>query len=148
MIVFLDIDGVIIPYPLPKDKNVPGSVTEIIMGMTVERAVNWHCPESVAALKRDFPDARFVLISSWRYLYPKPLIEGFLRKIGLFGAFDPNWFAPMTERRTKSADAQAWMDAHGQGDWIAIDDHNLSLPIGRQIVTVPSVGYRGGERRI
>lgn len=91
------------------------------------------------------PDVRFVITSSWRQLYPLPVLKGYFSpEIGACVIdVTPRLYGVAVQRRY--CEIIAWLDknnATGEA-WLALDDSAADFPAGRpQLVQcVPERGF-------
>lgn len=139
-IIFLDIDGVILPT---RAYSLPENIAEVkaVGSMSFARPdrVALH-PDAIAALiqVRDrHPDARLVLCTSWRHSVGVAETISCVARHGVDPAFwheDPAcpWVIPTEEAAalgattasSKAADILAWLDKHRTSvtAWVVLDD--------------------------
>ena len=147
-IIFLDIDGVVLPVGTLQQTEVRELIRNpdmFVMAANVPK----HIPVHLNALAHK-TGASFVLISSWRHLFSSENLQHFLERLGLFEQFHTDWMAPMRlqDRSAKVRDMGEWVGNVGarQRDCIVIDDDDeldLSqlLPDVRHLKTISDVGF-------
>jgi hypothetical protein len=144
-IVFLDIDGVLLPFgaynwDLDKVLRRPYNYLERLVKRTDKEALN-----GLRQLLWD-RQAKFVLISTWRYLFDDKFLLDYLSGIGFTEEFfHPDWVArhPHNNYADKGPDISIWLMKHPEvKDWLVVDDMDCKVPEGHWIKTDPHVGYR------
>lgn len=123
-VLFLDIDGVLLPGRLITHDYQPGPVpwAHLLTGLAGLTATTC-CPDMIAALNGvlDRTGARLVLISTWRRAVGGPETREILTMQGVADAWHDDFEAPWTGNKT--GDIKAWLAAHREVDrWAAIDD--------------------------
>lgn len=148
-ILFLDIDGVLLPFGSYDDLDTRGILANPMEH--IDALAERTPPSTLAALRKLGQDHTFVLSSTWRYLVPDKVIEAYMDKIGLWEFFHKERpianFA--TQFASKERDIAEWTLRHNKEpvcEWLTIDDHDMTYDDqfkGRQIITDPKVGYLG-----
>ena len=148
-IIFLDIDGVILPVGAYKHLFVDDIIRSPYK-YDVKLAKITKKYSRVANLKKlalDY-DAKFVLISTWRNLFPDEFLVRYLTLIGLDTQdyFHEDWVArkknKMNIHYPKNQDIQYWLWEHEfTGDWWIIDDEDQHVPEENWIRTNSLKGY-------
>jgi len=141
-IIFLDIDGVLLPFgaynwQLDKVFSRPYNYLERM----VKRTVGVEALRTLAQER----DAKFVLISTWRYLFEDEFLLAYLKGIGLGDVLHTQWLAVKygATSRPKGLDIQDWLLANDfKGDWWIIDDEDHGVPEGHWIQTDAYRGYQ------
>lgn len=131
-VVFLDIDGVILPWGvyshLPFD--------DMSRKDFIDQVIPLADPRIVDDLKRMVleAEAKFVLISTWRILFDPELLKQYFDGIGLNvdDWFHTDWIAddPYSPfgGSSKSRSISNWLREHEyEGDWLLIDDEADSI---------------------
>lgn len=152
-ILFLDIDGVLLPDKVLSADEVFSSIRDPdgALDMLVARSSKL----AVGTVKAwcDSNAARCVLISSWRHTFSQPFIERYLTGLALFPAyFHLDWCAPIRGfSSSKGEDMWEWLSAHANiKHYTVVDDHDLLLErykhTCRQIfVRDPTLGLTPGD---
>mgnify|MGYP001596690800 FL=1 len=153
-IVFLDLDGVVVPFGSYADTDLGliRSSPHAHLDLLVQKT-----PAGPAALLRQLADtaeARFVLISSWRKAFPMSFNQAFLRRLGLLDRCHDDWCAPFRFSSHKGHDIGAWLGEHKtvrQRDCLVLDDEELGLRESygfkrlAHIRPVPNIGFAHGD---
>lgn len=139
MIIFLDIDGVLLPFgsynwDISKVLRKPYNYLDRMIART-----------KLTALDNYFPSDKnqVVLISTWRHLFPNAFLLKYLEGIGLGDVLHTDWIAKHSERHqsAKSVDIQMWLLKHPDvTDWIIIDDEDQGVPEGHWVRTNATTG--------
>lgn len=144
-VIFLDIDGVLLPFGsynwvLDKVFAKPYNYLDRLVKRTV----------AVPELRRlaEEKDAKFVLISTWRYLFDDAFLHRYLVGIGLGDMLHTEWIAKSDaiNYRAKDADVHSWLtEQNFTGEWWIVDDSDTGVPSQHWIRTDPYKGYKAGE---
>lgn len=133
-IIFVDIDGVILPLGTLKGIELRDMIRDPYGYIEdVGRRVPAHTVANLLSLANHL-DAQFVLISSWRGLFSREFLQSFLETIGIFFCFHKDWDAPMQgiqqPRPWKARDMAEWLGDHPGYRAVVIDDEDLDLERG------------------
>lgn len=150
-IVFLDIDGVILPVGALKEVDVPDLFKDPFPHLDL--MASRVSQEAVAKVRElcEETGAKLVLISSWRRFFPREFNRAFLKKIGLMDLFHKDWSAGLKFSSEKMHDVGFWLDDHKRvGDnYIVIDDDMRAYAIEDKIVRpVSNVGFTGKDKAL
>ena len=129
-VTFLDIDGVLLPIgacsavEIEAALDAPGEHLQMLVGRVPREAV-----DAVLELCR-IGKGQIVIISTWRRLFPKPFVEGFLQALGLGEHLHADWWC---DRRgfgsSKRDDIFNWIEDHpGLEAAVTIDDWEIGWP--------------------
>lgn len=140
-VIFLDIDGVLLPFgsynwALEKVFANPYNYLDRL-------AARSKHVENVRALCQE-KNAKLVLISTWRYLFPEQFLQDYMTRLGLWDLFHRDWIAvnPNKNYSGKNPDIQLWLRRNPDtATWWIIDDEDHDIPAERWIKTDPYVGY-------
>lgn len=129
-VVFLDIDGVLLPTKALTGDEVMSTLRDpdAALDMLVARSSKL----AVGTLKAwcDNNRVRCVLISSWRRTFALPFIQHYMRGLGLYPTyFHVDWDAPLRSFRNshKCEDMWEWLSDHANTKlYTVIDDHDLN----------------------
>lgn len=144
-ILFLDFDGVLLPFYsywdldtqeiLRKPEFFTYKLAERTPAETI-KSIKYLCEND----KREI-----VVISTWRYLVPGDTIMDYLDacELGKYVCKKCPIAAFNKQFANKKDDIEKWLSLFPTEDWIAIDDHHLRLPEGKQIKPDPLKGYLG-----
>lgn len=147
-ILFLDIDGVLLPIGACTDLEV-GLVRNSPMAH-VDLVASRVSKEAIEAVKYMCEaGAKIVLISSWRYAFTANFILEFLARIGLNELLHDDWFARYRiSDYSKRHDITCWLEDHPDVEWIAIDDEDQRLDGNRQIMPQGNKGLRHVDLKV
>ena len=130
-IVFLDLDGVVVPFGNFADLDIAilrkQPDVEQMVRATVKTPAIWLSSLAIKA------DAKFVLISSWRGVLSPATIQSYLEGLELFEHFHPDWCAEMRgipPLPVKGRDIGMWLGDHRdvrQSDCLVLDDEDHGL---------------------
>lgn len=143
-IIFLDFDGVIWPIGSMGDVDVPEVVKRPFehLDLVVSRA-SGAAVANLRTLAQDI-QGQFVLISTWRKVFPPEFIQECLARLNLWGCFHEDWQAPFRFTSHKAHDIADWLGDHQsvrRPECLAIDDELLNLRDIRQITPESRVGF-------
>lgn len=152
MIIFLDIDGVILPVGAMRDADV----TEIFKDpwAWLDRLVAATPPDGVLHVKQLLAhhDGKLVVHSSWRRFFPLDFTRAYLERVGLGEHLHADdWYCSMRFSSHKAHDIGMWLDEHPEvKSVIVIDDddvlcdHKLKATV---IKPIPSLGLTADDIR-
>ncbi len=155
-IIFLDIDGVVLPVGACNDTEIEAIIRDPHRHLDLlATRISAPAVKHLRTLATEI-DAKFVLISTWRGIFPTEFIRAFLERVGLFDFFHEDWEAPMRgmpPRPNKGRDIGEWLGDHriAQRDCIVIDDDDLALReyygfrVLKQIRPISKVGFTRDE---
>jgi hypothetical protein len=121
-ILFLDIDGCIIP----STRATRPAVVAFLRSQTPETLKAVLACASYQAVSSVFDiatrcGAQICIVSKWRQHVDKSYLEAFLRSLGLHSLLHPDWLLPIG--KSKIDDVKGWIAAHPEiVDSIVIDD--------------------------
>ena len=155
-IIFLDIDGVVLPVGACNDSEIETIIREPFQHLdTLATRASAGAIECLRKLATE-NGAKFVLISTWRGIFPSDFVQSFLDRVGLFDLFHEDWEAPMRgmpPRPNKGRDIGEWIGDHrvAQRDCIVIDDDDLALReyygfrVLKQVRPISKIGFSRDE---
>lgn len=132
-IIFLDIDGVVLPFGAASavDIGLVRSSPHAHLDRLLSRVP--HGPVERIKQVADQAAAKIVLISHWRGVFSHSFCEAFLERLGLMQRAHEDWFAQMRglpPKPEKGRDIRMWLADHRsmrQSDCVVIDDDDLLL---------------------
>lgn len=141
-VLFLDIDGVLLPFGSYNDWYLAEATGHpgMFMTVTAQRCVG------TANIKKfcDDNDAKIVLISTWRYIFQANDLLTFLIGAGLESYLHEDWIAvqPTVFRCSKLHDINCWIADHQETrNWWIIDDQDQGVSEEHWIKTDPYKGF-------
>jgi hypothetical protein len=157
-IVFLDLDGVVVPFGSYSDVDLglvlstPHAHVDLMVSKTPKMPVRQLSELAAEA------EARFVLISSWRKAFPSSFNKAYLEGIGLFDLFHEAWEAEWKLSSHKGHDIGLWLADHKHvrlSDCLVLDDDDLELgerfgfrgpKLLRHLRPAPQIGFTAHDR--
>ena len=132
MILFVDLDGVILPVGALAESEArailvnPFDHLDVVVSKTPK-----HTAAHIRTLAEQ-TEAWIVVISTWRGLFPEEFIRAYLEQLGLLDILHKRWMAPMRglpPRPRKASDIGEWLSTNrvAQKDCLVIDDDDLDL---------------------